>query len=244
MKQLVLLICLLCSARAFTQDQSTCTDTMQIKSLILNEDRSVVIIKSKLVSPGDSVGFLYLIDGEFAIYRAQYMKDHFGDSLSNWIVVGIVNTDRRRDLLYVNGAAQFLDFITQELVPAVEKDYKIKQRILYGHSFGGSFAIYAMLRKPGNFDGYIASSPTPIMDLVQKESYLQMDSTCKDQVSFYFSCGSRDMKQVSKWSRNLSDNLSGLNFNKLDWQYQVLKGMDHNNSDVAALVNGLRFLKR
>ncbi len=243
MKQLVLLICLLCSVRAFTQDQSFCMDTMQTKSVILNEDRSVVIIKSKLVSPGDSVRFLYLIDGEYAIYRVQQMMDHFGDSLSNWIVVGIANTDRRRNLLYANGAAQFLEFITQELVPVVEKDHKIQRRILYGHSFGGSFTVYAMLNKPVYFNGFIASSPTPIMDLVQKESYLKMDSTSKDQVSFYFSCGSRDMKQVFKWSQKLSENLSGLSFKKLKWQFQVLEGKDHNNSDVSSLVNGLKYLK-
>jgi predicted alpha/beta superfamily hydrolase len=190
------------------------------------------------------------MDGEYGESRVQQMMDHFGDSLSNWIVVGIVNlstgqagTNRRRDLLYANGAAQFLDFITDELIPVVEKDYQIKKRILYGHSFGGSFAVFAMLRKPGYFDGYIASSPTPIMDLIQKESYLQMDSTSKNNISFYFSNGSRDMKQVRKWTQKLSDNLTGISFSKLDWQYRIFEGKDHYNSDVISLINGMRGLK-
>ncbi len=243
MKQLALLICLLCSVKIFSQDQNQHVDTLRIKSEILQENRKLILFSSNHIIKGDSVKVIYLIDGEYAGFRVQQMMDQFGDSLSNWIVVGIINTDRRRDLLYANGAAQFLDFITKELIPEVEKDYKIKNRILYGHSFGGSFTVYAMLRKPGYFDGYIASSPTPIMDLVQRESYLQMDSAIQNGISFYFSCGSRDMKQVSKWSKKLSDNLSGLSFNKLHWQYQVFEGKDHYNSDVVSLMNGLRGMR-
>ncbi len=243
MKQLVLLIMLFSSTSLFSQEVNYDMDTIGIMSEILHENRSIIIYRSHNMSFNDASKFIYLIDGEYAGYRVQQMMDHIGDSLSNWIVVGIVNTDRRRDLLYVNGAAQFLEFITQELIPAVEKDYKIPKRILYGHSLGGSFTIYAMLNKPIFFNGFIASSPTPIIDLVQKESYLKLDSTSKNPVSFYFSRGSRDMKQVSKWSQKLSENLSGLTFNKLDWQYQVFEGKDHYNSDVAALVNGLKYLK-
>lgn len=231
------------SSALFSQEVNYDVDTIRIMSEILHENRSIIIYTSHNTSINDASKFIYLIDGEYAGYRVQQMMDHFGDSLSNWIVVGIANTDRRRDLLYINGAAQFLEFITQELIPAVEKDYKIQKRILYGHSFGGGFTVYAMLHKPAYFNGFIASSPTPIMDLVRKESYLQMDSTSINHVSFYFSRGSHDMKQVSKWSQRLSDNLSDLSFNKLDWQYQVLEGKDHYNSDVTALVNGLKYLK-
>ncbi|MBN1143232.1 MAG: hypothetical protein JXA72_02370 [Bacteroidales bacterium] len=243
MKQLLIGVCLLITNCGFSQYSTVVADTIQIHSELLTENRNIIVFRSPQASQGDSVHLIYLIDGEYAGYRVQQLKDHYGDSLSNWIVVGIVNTDRRRDLLYVNDAAQFLDFITQELIPVVEKDYKINKRILYGHSFGGSFTVYAMLHEPGYFDGYIASSPTPIMDLVNEESYLQMDSTSQNRISFYFSCGSRDMKQVRKWTLKLSDNLAGLSFNKMDWQYQVLQGKDHNSSDVTALINGLKYLK-
>lgn len=243
MKLLTLLICLLCSVRAFPQDQNHLVDTLRIKSEILQENRKLILYSPNYCIKEDSVNIIYLIDGEYAGYRVQQMKDRFGDSLTNWIFVGIVNTDRRRDLLYVNGAAQFLDFITQELIPAVEEEYKIKKRILYGHSFGGSFTMFGMLSKPGYFNGYIASSPTPIMDLVQQKSYVKMDSTIQNRISFYFSCGSHDMKQVRKWSQKLSNNLTGISFNKLDWQYRIFEGKDHYNSDVDALVNGLRSMK-
>jgi predicted alpha/beta superfamily hydrolase len=84
------------------------------------------------------------------------------------------------------------------LIPFIEKDYKTKDRILYGHSFGGGFMVYAMINKPNYFNYYIASSPTPIMDLIKKENYLKIDSVSTSKIVFYFSFGSKDMGQICK----------------------------------------------
>jgi hypothetical protein len=81
------------------------------------------------------------------------------------------------------------------------------------------------------------------MDLVKKENYLQIDSICKHKIVFYFSFGSQDLGQVSKWSEILRDNLSGLKFKYLDWRFTIFEGKDHNNSDIAGLLNGLKDLK-
>ena len=103
--------------------------------------------------------------------------------------------------------------------------------------------MYAMINKPTYFNYYIASSPTPIMDLIKKENYLQMDSLCKSKVVFDLSFGSKDMGQVRKWSQKLKDNLTGLRFTHLDWRFKIFEGMDHYNSDIPALMNGLNDLK-
>ena len=81
------------------------------------------------------------------------------------------------------------------------------------------------------------------MDLVKKENYLQIDGLCKHNTVLYFSFGSEDMGQVSKWSEILKDNLTGLTFKNLDWRFKIFEGKDHNNSDIAALLNGLNDLK-
>jgi uncharacterized protein len=148
----------------------------------------------------------------------------------------LVNTDRRRDLLYVKEADKFLEFITSELIPVVEKDYTCKKRILYGHSFGGSFTIYAMLNKPESFNCYVASSPTPIMDLVQKEKFVKVDSELKNNVDFYLSYGSNDMKQVIKWADILKNNLTDISFTNLKWHFNVFENSDHSTSDIPAMM--------
>jgi predicted alpha/beta superfamily hydrolase len=243
MRQFIALIFLLNSIHVFSQEWNHTIDTIQIKSEILKENRSIIIYKSPNISKTDSVKFIYLIDGEYSNYRFQRINERFKDTISNLIAVGIVNTDRRRDLLYVKSADKFLGFITSELIPVIEKDYKTNKRILFGHSFGGGFTVFSMINKPNYFNYYIASSPTPIMDLINREHYLKIDSLSKIKVEFYLSFGSKDMGQVRKWSQRLNDNLTGLSFNHFDWHFKIFEGKDHNNSDIPALLDGLNYLK-
>lgn len=55
-----------------------------------------------------------------------------------------------------------------------------------------------------------------------------------------FSFGSEDMKQVRKWSEKLKDSLSEIVFTNFKWQLKIFEGKDHNNSDIMALINGLK----
>lgn len=244
MKQSVTLFFLFSSIYINSQESLYTLDTIQIKSEILHESRSIIILKPQSTIRNDSAIFLYLLDGEYADYRFQKLLELYRDSIPDLIGVGIVNTDRRRDLLYANSADRFLEFITEELIPVAEKNYVTKARILFGHSFGGGFTVFALINKPDIFNSYIASSPTPIMDLVKQEYYLHVDSVSKGRIVFSFSMGSGDMGQVKKWALKLSDNLSTITFRNLDWHFTIFEGKDHNNSDVSALVNGLQDFRK
>jgi predicted alpha/beta superfamily hydrolase len=59
------------------------------------------------------------------------------------------------------GAALFLQFLTEELIPLMEKEYRVdpSNRALLGHSFGGLFAFYALLHGEGGFHRFLVSSP-------------------------------------------------------------------------------------
>jgi predicted alpha/beta superfamily hydrolase len=59
-------------------------------------------------------------------------------------------------------AGNFLKFIRDELMPAVEKEYRAdpSRRILVGHSYGGLFAAFALFEAPDLFDSLIVGSPT------------------------------------------------------------------------------------
>jgi predicted alpha/beta superfamily hydrolase len=48
------------------------------------------------------------------------------------------------------GAKEFHGFVETELIPTIESNYRVipKTRTLAGHSFGGLFALFAMLTKP------------------------------------------------------------------------------------------------
>ena len=243
LRELLFFALLLNPVFVFSQEAPYSIDTIQIKSGILNESRSIIVYKPRHISQSDTVKFMYFLDGEYSGYRFRKITDQFGDTISDIIGIGIINTDRRRDMLYVNGAGKFLDFISSELIPAVEKNYRTRERILFGHSFAGSFTIYALLNKPDFFDYFIASSPTPIMALIKGESFLHVDSLCKEKKVLCFSYGSNDMGQVRKWAVRLKNNLDGLKFMHFAWYFNEFEGKNHNNSDIPALNNGLRICK-
>ncbi|WP_028600663.1 alpha/beta hydrolase [Paenibacillus pasadenensis] len=60
------------------------------------------------------------------------------------------------------GAEAFLDFLQAELLPELERRYPIdpRRRTLSGHSLGGFFSLYALIRRPGLFRSHVAGSPS------------------------------------------------------------------------------------
>lgn len=60
------------------------------------------------------------------------------------------------------GAERFLDFLEDEVKPLVRSRYKVdaQRQTLFGHSYGGLFAVYTLLARPQAFQRYYASSPS------------------------------------------------------------------------------------
>jgi predicted alpha/beta superfamily hydrolase len=53
-----------------------------------------------------------------------------------------------------------LKFFKEELIPFIEKNYRTNDfRVLYGHSVGGLFTMYALFNYPDLFSAYLAGSP-------------------------------------------------------------------------------------
>lgn len=90
------------------------------------------------------------------------------------ILVGIPNTQRRRDLTgptrfaadssiapQVGGSAAFRAFIRDELIPAVAARYRTTgERGIIGESLAGLFIVETFLLEPTLFDHYIALDPS------------------------------------------------------------------------------------
>ena len=90
------------------------------------------------------------------------------------IVVGVPNTNRRRDLTgptrvktdsaiapHIGGSADFRRFWRDELVPVIDAHYRTtSERALVGESLAGLFIVETFLREPALFDHYIAFDPS------------------------------------------------------------------------------------
>jgi Predicted hydrolase of the alpha/beta superfamily len=90
------------------------------------------------------------------------------------IVVGIPNTQRRRDLTgptrvksdsaiapRVGGSAEFRRFIRYELIPEIAQRYRVSpERGIIGESLAGLFIVETFLEEPDLFTHYIALDPS------------------------------------------------------------------------------------
>jgi predicted alpha/beta superfamily hydrolase len=157
------------------------TTALKINSAVLGEERTILV----RVPPGYETNkqrypVLYMTDGNAHIGHTSSTVEFLAQNgrMSELIVVGIMNTDRTRDLSPTHvtttvaggnsalqfptsgGADKFLKFIETELIPEIEKRYRVHPyRILAGHSLGGLFTIHAMVSRPELFNSYVAVSP-------------------------------------------------------------------------------------
>jgi hypothetical protein len=116
--------------------------------------------------PRENLPIVYALDGETWF---DTLVRSVESSRTRAVLVGI-NSVSRRDLDFVppnsctaggGGQAPYLDFLRNEVLPYIEGLFggDPRQRVLFGHSHGGSFVLYALLAEtPGThaFRGYMA----------------------------------------------------------------------------------------
>lgn len=130
---------------------------------------------------------IYLLDGsadEDFIHIAglvQYFNFPWINRFPESIVVGIANTNRKRDFTFPvtnldflaplgfdkksfpdhSGSAAFISFIEKELQPYIARHYRVNaSKTLIGQSLGGLLATEVLLKHTPLFDTYIILSPS------------------------------------------------------------------------------------
>ncbi|WP_421798849.1 alpha/beta hydrolase [Haliscomenobacter sp.] len=172
---------------------------------------------------------IYLLDGaadEDFIHIAglvQFASFSWVEHLPPSILVGIANTDRKRDFTYTSatgfkfppelaafqsayknagGSARFMDFVEKELQPYIDQTYKTNaERTLIGQSLAGLMATEFLLKKPQLFNKYIIMSPSLWWD---NESLLQIQpAQPKPGTKVYIAVG-KEGKMMENDARNLA----------------------------------------
>ena len=174
-KTLVIILFLMINSLLFAQKDNapiTAGFYKNIDSKVLNENRQLLIKLPKGYEESTlSYPVVYLL---YANYEEQYFLDVVstlyrlgnGSSTPQFLLVGIGNTDRYRDLLpelnkdTPSGISNFTKFLDEELFPFVEENYRIKpNKILVGPQAGANFGLYTLFTNPNMFDAYIITNP-------------------------------------------------------------------------------------
>ncbi|WP_267739898.1 alpha/beta hydrolase [Myroides injenensis] len=158
-------------------------------SEILQENRTINIYLPTDYNKNDTITYpvVYILDGgveeDFIhlVGLVRFNTQPWIDRFPNSIVVGIENTNRKRDFTTKVSDLNFLDeegfdrkmfsayggaeayaaFLESELIPYIEKNYKGNDtRTVIGESLAGLFSTYSLLYHPELFTNYIIISPS------------------------------------------------------------------------------------
>ena len=221
-------------------------ETFTIASKKVNETRIInVWLPSEYGKSTDSLPVLYMLDGGI-----QEDFPHVANTLAQLIelkkiqpiiLVGIENTQRRRDLTgettvdedkkisaVVGGSAQFRAFIQDELFQEIKTKYKTTaKKGIIGESLAGLFVTETLLLHPETFDFYIAFDPSLWWNdkHLVKTANEHLNHFSSKPKTFWFA-GS-NAKDIYKSTNKLSEILKLKNISNLNWNYSLEKKEDH-----------------
>ncbi|MGJ1268517.1 alpha/beta hydrolase [Sphingobacterium spiritivorum] len=231
---------------AQTYSQLNKSDTVTISSAIFQKERKIIITKSKELKNGSTNNncILYL-DANFKNLNGIFLQSANNLIANNEIppsyLIGVIHQDRNTELLEKD---KLLKFISEEVIPWLEKEYNISKRItIAGHSFGAYFATYAFLKNNSLFNSCIALSPAYWPN---KEDVLKlMDQEVKSNSvggDFYLLVGDKRWDEIS-----LRDYVFKafeiLNHTKaVRFKFNDLDGFSHNATTTVGFGLGLGFV--
>lgn len=207
---------------------------------------------------------IYVLDAQwdFPLISASYGQMYYDGFVPEAIVVGITwakgddpNVLRVRDFTpsqvprdeVSGGAAKFLAFIKQELIPFVASEYGGSgQRVLMGSSLGGLFTLYALFSEPQLFNGYIPTASASGWDngvlyqLAQTNEKAFKAQIQQQPVKLYSAVGELDGLKAD--FMHLQQFLSDKNYQGLQFAMQVLPKLSHAGIKAPGNAWGLQYI--
>lgn len=208
-------------------------DSLKINSNFTNEERVINIwTPPNYDSSTDSLTVLYMPDGgikedfpHIANTLDMLIKQN---KIPDMILVGIENTERRRDLAGPSnieydlkfipnpgGAENFRNFISNELFPEINKRYRTtNKKAIIGESLAGLFVIETLILEPNMFDHFIAMDPSLWFNehyLVKNYEKLTIENNYENTSLWYAGSSVNDISTfTNKLEQKLKDSKSGL----------------------------------
>jgi predicted alpha/beta superfamily hydrolase len=223
-------------------------ETFTMHSSALNETRRINVYTPPGYQPrGPRFPVLYMPDGgmqeDFPHVVATVDSAIRAGQMRPVLVVGIENTERRRDMtgptevaddrkiaVHVGGSAAFRRFIARELMPEVRHRYRVTgEKAIIGESLAGLFIMETFFLQPKLFDTYIALSPSLWWNhgaLVDSAAAL-LRARPKLRAALYFSSASDDIGEpIIKLDQVMRANAPP----GLHWEYRHRPDLKHSTT--------------
>lgn len=225
LKNLLLVSFLLLTVVVFAQPHNqalTIGKSDVLFSTILNENRTINIYLPEEYNEGDTDKYpvIYILDGgmeEDFIHLTGIVRFNTQSWINRFpksIVVGIENTNRRRDFTFAvsntdfiekegfkkssfpqyGESEKYIDFLEKELQPYLSKNYRTNdQKTIIGESLAGLLASEILLKRPQLFNNYIIVSPSLWWgeQVLLKNAKTLLDQNLKSKATVYIGAPSK-----------------------------------------------------
>jgi predicted alpha/beta superfamily hydrolase len=143
-------------------------------------------------------------------------------------------------------AGTFFDALQQEIVPFVDGQYRTDptDRILWGHSLGGAFAVYALLERGGLFQRVIATSPAAYeqgVQLLNPDAWPEAGASVR--ANLFTSIGSQDVEYRPGFDW-LSDQVRPRGYADMRFETAIIPDCGHIGASTFGYLTGLRSVFR
>lgn len=167
MKILKFLICsglLLFAGTANSQS----SDTLSFFSTHFNHERSIIVKTPsfyKYQSPKVRLPVIFLLDGQHdwfvepSLNTIKYLQYTHEIPQALVVIIPLINRVKECGLKAITDDLPLDKFITEEVMSQIAKYNPGDFRIIVGHSFSASFALYSHLKNPGFYSGVFAHTP-------------------------------------------------------------------------------------
>lgn len=235
------------ATRAETAVPLVIGETFKLDSRLLGETRviNVYLPPGYAASPDARVPVLYMPDGGMAedfLHVAGLVQVGVGNgTMHPHLLVGIENTQRRRDLTgptanaedrkiapVVGGSAAFRQFIRDELMPSIRARYRTTdETAIVGESLAGLFVVETFLLEPQLFNRYIALDPSLWWDNARlvREAEARLQTGPRDGRWLWFA--SSGAEGMAADAQRLAESLGKASPAGLHWHYEPMPGEKH-----------------
>src|SRR5690606_23651347 len=147
---------------------------------------------------------------------------------------GVNQLDKRfDDCLYsaenslpMDQGASFFEFIGMELIPYMERNYRLENfRVAVGHGETANFINYYLLKENPIFKGYVVISPDLAPHTTQYLS--ERLAASQDKIFYYMATADNDVAPIKEKTEALNTALKGLDNKNFFYKFDNLEGPSH-----------------
>lgn len=241
------------------------TRKMIDSSCIVGDKFDIYISTPQGFHPDSTYSIVYYLDANITSGRKLLLllsTSEFNEKLQKIIFIGIghrgnFRAGRSRDFLLPSKnwtkekllnkkrgqIERFYSYLKNELMPSVSSNFHIDSgnNSIIGHSLGGLFVVFSLLKQEDLFTNYFALSPSLWVRRYSIYRFNHIDSGFTKQKNLYFTSGSREvLNKILHGTNHFNKFLSKKNYKGLNYEYEIWKRKTHNTSENPALFRILK----